>query len=238
MSARTSFIVGSFAVHVALAIGLGHVHAKESHAATAIELASIPKAKKAPPEPTKVDPVVQKPAPARAASHHVAAPPPAENTPPPPAAAAHAAADALPDFGLSLSGGVGGDGIAIPVGGGAAAGPVAAHAAPVHRALSAAPSSTQKDECDDPIVKPKPISVPQPAYTASARAASIEGKVRVRLTVDETGKVVDVSVLQGLGYGLDEAALEAARAATFEPATHCGKAVRATFNISMRFSAS
>lgn len=40
----------------------------------------------------------------------------------------------------------------------------------------------------------------------------------------------------GLGYGLDEAALEAAKRAAFEPATRCGKPVSATFVIAMRFS--
>jgi len=59
----------------------------------------------------------------------------------------------------------------------------------------------------------------------------------VELTVDETGRVVEVRVLQGLGYGLDEAALAAARSATFEPALRCGKPSRATFTISMRFTA-
>ena len=45
------------------------------------------------------------------------------------------------------------------------------------------------DGCDEPPAKPKPISVPQPGYTDDAQAAAIEGKVRVQLTVDETGKV-------------------------------------------------
>jgi periplasmic protein TonB len=78
--------------------------------------------------------------------------------------------------------------------------------------------------------------VPQPLGTEAARAAGIEGKVRVQLTVDETGHVVDVKLLQGLGYGLDEAALAAAKRAEFEPALRCGKPTRATFNISMRFT--
>jgi periplasmic protein TonB len=78
--------------------------------------------------------------------------------------------------------------------------------------------------------------VPQPGYTEAARAALVEGKVRVQLTVDETGRVVSVKLLQGLGYGLDEAALAAARQAEFEPAMRCGKPASATFNISMRFS--
>jgi protein TonB len=80
--------------------------------------------------------------------------------------------------------------------------------------------------------------VPQPAYTDRAREAGVEGKVRIELTVDETGRVVSVKVLSGLGYGLDEAAVAAAQSATFEPAIRCGKPTRATFTISMRFSSS
>lgn len=107
----------------------------------------------------------------------------------------------------------------------------------VVKQLVAQPSSTKPDPCSDSATKPKPLSVPQPVYTDAARAAGIEGKVRVELTVDETGRVVDVKVIQGLGHGLDEAALSAARGASFSPAQRCGRPVRATFNIAMRFSA-
>jgi protein TonB len=78
--------------------------------------------------------------------------------------------------------------------------------------------------------------MPQPVYARQAREANIAGKVRVELRVDATGAVVSARVLEGLGYGLDEAALEAARAARFEPATLCGKATETTFVIGMRFS--
>jgi protein TonB len=238
MSGRTPFFVFSVGAHVALAVGLGRMHVSESHAATAIEMADVPKPKKEPPK------AVVEPEPPKL-EHHVARraaapapPPPAVNTPPPPVARSRVAlADALPDFGLSLSGAVGGDGVAVPLGlpsGQAAAAP---RTAPAHRALAAqsGPSSTGP-ACDEPATKPHPISVPQPSYNANATAAGVEGKVRVRITVDETGKVVDASILAGLGYGLDEAALAAARQATFEPATQCGKPVRATFTISMRFN--
>jgi protein TonB len=237
MSARTNLFVGSLGAHVALMAWLGDVHVTESHAATAIEIADVKKAKKEPPPKTMVEPEHPK-VEHRAPAHRAAAqPPPAQNTPPPPTPRAKVAlSDGLPDFGLSLSGAVGGNGVALPVGTPSLA-PVK-HEAPVHRALKAqaGPSSTET-ACDEPASKPHALSVPQPAYNANARAAGIEGKVRVRLTVDETGKVIDVSVIQGLGYGLDEAALAAAREATFEPATQCGKPVRATFTISMRFTA-
>ncbi len=238
MAARTHFIAGSFAAHIGLMIWLGHVRVSESHAATAIELADVQKTKKEPPAPkTVVEPEPPK-AERRARVHRAAAAPPpaAQNTPPPTPRAKVALSDALPDFGVSLSGAVGGAGVALPLGTPSLA--PAKREAPVHRALKAqaGPSSTEA-ECEGPATKPRPISVPQPAYNTNARAAGIEGKVRVRLTVDETGKVVDVSVIQGLGYGLDEAALAAAKEATFEPATRCGKPVRATFTISMRFTA-
>jgi protein TonB len=144
----------------------------------------------------------------------------------------------MPDFGVSLSGGVDGTGIALPVGGSARPGPrsdkAATKAAP--KQLSAAATPAVVDGCEDPPAKPKPRNVPQPGYTDAARAAAVEGKVRVQLTVDESGHVVGVKLLQGLGYGLDEAALAAARQAEFEPAVRCGKPTSATFNISMRFS--
>jgi periplasmic protein TonB len=228
---RSGLFIASLVVHGALGVGVASIEIKKSRASTAISYAETQKKKK-PPEPTKVDPTPAEKNPPRALAHRPA-PVPTE-APPPKAADTPAAFDGLPDFGVSLTGGVNGTGIALPVGGG---GPpreqrsvekVLRKAAPVAAAL---PS----DGCDDPPAKPKYISLQQPSYTDDAIAAAIEGKVRVQLTVDETGKVVDVKLIAGLGHGLDEAALAAARRATFEPALRCGKPTQATFTISMRF---
>jgi protein TonB len=78
--------------------------------------------------------------------------------------------------------------------------------------------------------------MPHPHYTSTAREAAIEGRVRVEITVGSSGEVRKARVITSLGYGLDEAALEAARAARFEPALECGRAVSATFVVSIRFS--
>jgi protein TonB len=229
---RSPLLLLSLAVHGALAVGVGSIEIKKSRAATAISYAETKKKKLQ--EPAKVDPTPPEKAPPARALAHRPAPAPAEaEAPPPKAADSLAAFDGLPDFGVSLTGGVNGTGIGLPLGGGGPARErtiekVVRKAAPVAAAL---PS----DGCDDPPAKPKPISVPQPGYTDDAQAAAIEGKVRVQLTVDETGKVVDVKLIAGLGHGLDEAALAAARRATFEPALHCGKPTQATFTISMRF---
>ena len=97
-------------------------------------------------------------------------------------------------------------------------------------------AAARPDDCADPPAKPKLLSRPSPTYTDAARAAGISGKVRVEITVDEGGRVVSVRLLQGLGYGLDEAALAAARAMTFEAAVRCGRPTSATFKIGFNFS--
>ena len=236
-SQRTAFIAFSLVVHGAFAFGIGELDVKKSHAATAIQLAEAKRPAKKPP-PAKIEPPSRKPEPPAREKRAVAAKAPAE-APPPPSDVPPPAGPLgdLPDFGVSLSGGVDGTGVALPVGG-SARGPLQTSrptAAP-KRLVAAAAAGAGADPCEEPPAKPKPRSVPQPSGTEAARAAGIEGKVRVQLTVDETGRVVDVKLLQGLGYGLDEAALAAARRAEFEPALRCGKPTRATFNISMRFT--
>jgi periplasmic protein TonB len=228
---RSGLLLLSLAVHGALAIGVGRIEIKKSHAATAISYAESHKKK--PVEPTKIDPTPpEKLPPARAISHR-AAPDPAPLEQPLKPQTNAPAFEGLPDFGVSLTGGVNGTGIALPLGGG---GPARERSVEkvVRKALPVA-AALPSDGCDDPPTKPKPISVPQPGYTDDAQAAGVEGKVRVELMVDETGKVVDVKLIAGLGHGLDEAALAAARRATFEPALHCGRPSQARFTISMRF---
>jgi periplasmic protein TonB len=55
-------------------------------------------------------------------------------------------------------------------------------------------------------------------YPAEARALGIEGAIRVRLVVDEHGKVKSRVLLNKLGHGLDELALQRAVEIEFEPA--------------------
>jgi TonB family protein len=55
-------------------------------------------------------------------------------------------------------------------------------------------------------------------YPAEAKQLGIEGPIRVKLVVDETGKVRSSVLLNRLGHGLDELALRQAAAIEFEPA--------------------
>jgi periplasmic protein TonB len=55
-------------------------------------------------------------------------------------------------------------------------------------------------------------------YPPEARQLGIEGKILVRLVVDETGKVRSTVLVSRLGHGLDELALTRAKDLVFEPA--------------------
>ena len=77
-----------------------------------------------------------------------------------------------------------------------------------------------------PTVRPVEIlDKPKPAYTAEARQRKIEGTVLLDVVFTSTGEVRVLRVVSGLGYGLDENAIEAARHIRFHPATQAGSAV-------------
>jgi len=58
----------------------------------------------------------------------------------------------------------------------------------------------------------------KPEYTAEGRRRRIEGEVLLEVVFEVTGEIRVLRVLRGLGYGLDEAAVEAARKIRFKPA--------------------
>jgi periplasmic protein TonB len=89
--------------------------------------------------------------------------------------------------------------------------------------------------CDEEIVKPIPEVVVRPEYTDAAREGHIEGRVRVEILVDEFGGVSSARVVKGLGYGLDEAALEAVKKMRFRPGTRCSKPIATPFVMAVRF---
>ena len=227
--------LASFGAHLALAAGVVSIKGAKIYEDVSVAVFETAKpepakAKRPPPEPPPEAPnAAAKIAKAEAPK---AAPPPPPDAPAP--AGPSSGAD-IPDFGLSLGGGTGGGGLALPAGGAKAA---AAPASSVHvsKKVLGAPAATAAEACAESPTKPKVVSITQPAYTPEARDANIAGRVRVELTVDATGHVSAARMLEGLGHGLDEAALVAARAATFEAGTRCGKAAPTTFVISMRFT--
>jgi protein TonB len=146
---------------------------------------------------------------------------------------------AAPTFGIAMTGGVGFGGIAVPVGeslGGSREAQPVKRVSETKSLLQPAKTQVAESACTEPASKLKPVQMSRPEYTEEARAAGIEGKVRVELTVDKTGAVRNVKVLESLGHGLDEAAIAAVQSASFEPALQCGEAVDATFVVSIRFA--
>ncbi len=231
--------LASLGAHAALAVGVASLDGKRAHEAVSIALVEAKKPPKpeAPPPPPPVlpDPPQEKAkakvAPPKAIAKAAEAPPPVAE-----AAAGPASQGAIPDFGVSLSGGTGG-GLAMPAAAAPRASAEVAATKPVQRTtkvLAAAPAP--EETCSEPPKKPKVLTIAQPTYTRAARDAEIAGRVRVEVTVDATGRVSGTRVLEGLGYGLDEEALAAAKNATFEPGTRCGHAAAATFVVAMRFS--
>ena len=69
------------------------------------------------------------------------------------------------------------------------------------------------------------LSTPRPAYTDEARDLGLEGEVLLRVQFRASGGLQILEVIQGLGHGLDEAAVDAARQIRFEPAQREGVAV-------------
>ncbi len=72
------------------------------------------------------------------------------------------------------------------------------------------------------------LAKPRPAYTAEARKLGLEGEVLVEVVFEASGSVRVSKVLKGLGHGLDESALQAARDIQFRPARRDGQPVDST----------
>jgi len=92
---------------------------------------------------------------------------------------------------------------------------------------TAAPAEAPKKKIvnQNPDVPVSILSKPQPVYTAEGRNLKIEGEVVLDLIFLASGKVQVLRVAKGLGHGLDEAAMEAAREIQFKPAKRDGEAV-------------
>jgi periplasmic protein TonB len=73
-------------------------------------------------------------------------------------------------------------------------------------------------------------------YPEEARENNIEGVVRLQITVSPEGVVTQVTVLKGLGFGLDEEAKRRIRRFRFAPATRDGTPVSMTMPFNFRFS--
>jgi TonB family protein len=103
------------------------------------------------------------------------------------------------------------------------------------RATVQTASFDAKAEAPAPKAKPRgrgvvdtPIEIlskPRPSYTEQARRLRVEGEVVLEVVFFADGRVSVLRVLEGLGHGLDEAAIAAARKIEFSPARREGRPV-------------
>jgi TonB family protein len=89
----------------------------------------------------------------------------------------------------------------------------------------------------EPGVTPVKITYKPPArYTDSARAAGVQGTIRIAVLLGANGKVQYILKLSGLGYGLDEQVIRAARQIVFEPKMKDGRPVSTVVIMEYGFS--
>jgi protein TonB len=84
------------------------------------------------------------------------------------------------------------------------------------------------------VLNGKAISKPQPAYPAIAKAARAQGTVTVQILVDESGRVISASAVNGHPL-LQAAAVAAARQARFSPTLLSGQPVKVSGVITYNF---
>lgn len=63
------------------------------------------------------------------------------------------------------------------------------------------------------------LSKPRAQYTDAARAENVEGSVVLRVAFLKNGTIGSTTVIRGLGYGLNDQAIRAAREIVFQPKT-------------------
>ncbi len=86
------------------------------------------------------------------------------------------------------------------------------------------------------VKAPVAIYQPLPLYTEEARRARVEGIVLLQAIIRKDGSVDSFKVIRGLGYGLDESAINTiATKWRFKPGTLSGQPVDVQANIEVTF---
>jgi protein TonB len=216
----------SIGVHLVIGLAIAFIPKDKLREIIAISMGESNKPK---PQPPKREDKPHESKPRVAAARGPARGASAVNAAPVAAAAAHV----FTDIGISMDG-ASGEGLAVAT---------APKAPPPPKLLAIEPAkpkvlAAKAPDCTEPLVKARPDRVVRPEFTDEARSSGIDGRVVVEVQVDERGDVIAAKVVKGLGHGLDEASLDAAKRTHFQPATRCGKPVVAPFLLAMRFSLS
>jgi TonB family protein len=87
-----------------------------------------------------------------------------------------------------------------------------------------------------PVTDPVPMQKPMPGFTSEARAQKVEGSVLLEVVIGKDGIARSAKVLRGIGFGLDESAVETVtKRWLFKPATLNGQPVSVQAKIEVTF---
>jgi TonB family protein len=85
------------------------------------------------------------------------------------------------------------------------------------------------------VTMPRAISSPSPEYSEEARRKKIQGVIVLTVTVNADGTTGKIKIEKGLGYGLDEKAVEAVSRWKFSPALKDGEPIEKEINVEVGF---
>jgi periplasmic protein TonB len=85
------------------------------------------------------------------------------------------------------------------------------------------------------VTPPRPIYSPDPEFSEEARKAKYQGTCTLMIVVDTDGRPTQLRVVNSLGMGLDEKALETVRTWRFEPGMKDGHPVKVEMAVEVDF---
>ena len=98
------------------------------------------------------------------------------------------------------------------------------------------PSDAALFDASGGMTAPKAVRKVQPGYPEEAREDKVTGSVLLNAVIDTAGEVADVYVVEDPDPRLSEAAVEAVRQWSFEPALDAdGKPVKVCFALTIKF---
>ena len=102
--------------------------------------------------------------------------------------------------------------------------------------LTAAPRQDNVYAVGQGVSAPVAVKSVQPSYTSEAREARVQGEVVLGAVVTTDGAVTDIKVVQSLGHGLDEGAVNAFSQWQFTPGSKDGKPVNVRISVKFGFN--
>jgi len=96
---------------------------------------------------------------------------------------------------------------------------------------------SQEDKLDK---YPEPVGgieemIKKISYPETAKDQGIEGKVLVKVIIDEAGTVIETSIIRGMNKDFDAAAMDAIKKTKFTPGIKDNKPVKAEITIPVMF---